>query len=888
MIHWRTKLLGLALACGLAAGCSHPVFLAEKDLQAAADSLPPRLESNTSEFLKPQLEQTATPADVNHADRPPRYLSLEEAFALALENGYTNSRQPGTGTVDDNLASYSGASLNNQSDYVRVIAYNPAITYTALEESLARFDTMWVTSMNWSTVDNLQQGLQSFNNGSSASFASSFIRALPFGGAANVSFQTDYHLLTAPPTGAFGVLNPSYTSRLIFGFETPLWRDFGIEINELLNRTPAITGAAAPPAAAAAFNARGAALTQAPSFTGTGTEGILVARLRLNSQRAEFERNINSLILSVEVAYWKLYQAYGNLWANEEILRVAHKSWMINKAKFDVGTIGPATYGPFLAQYQEFRAERLKALAAVLESERVLRRTLGLRFEDGTRLVPVTPPNMAAYHPSFDLAVKDAMMYRPELTLARENLQAANYNLINQKNFLKPDLRFFAQYSPVGFGTRLDGSGAFIDGTGTERSTNAFRQLASDNFNDWSLGLTLSVPIGYRLEFAAVRSARLGLAQSYYFLKDQEEKARYYLTQHYQALSHWYGRIEMHRAERKAYAEVVEARYKEYVVGKQSIPDFLLDAQRRLVAAQQKEYEAIAEYNNSLARFEFGKGTILHANNVFISDGPLPECAQVRAVDNEKERTRAFVIHEKPRPLANPGLMAQVCGEVTGDPHSIDLSGQDGHKVEPMPQKTPETVPPPKKMPAPPSANPAKSPAPMLDKLPPPSNLSAAPTAPNVTPTGLPAPKTFDVTPANTSAAPQLPNNSPANVAATPKIIDAAPTEVPAMPKITIAAPANDVKTSKTPNAAPAPTADNLNFRREPATRGMVIFDDTSTVSPGTWKSVPTPSAPATGSTVEFRGAPSFPAPPSTGDLPPIPFVPSIPNTTPPQLPRQQ
>lgn len=885
MTHWRTKLLGLVLICGLAAGCSHPVFLAEKDLQRVADSLPPHLESNTKEFLAPHLEQTATPADINHADRPPRYLSLEEAIALGLENGYSGSRSPGSGTVDDTLASYAGGSLNNQSDYVRVIAYNPAITQTALEESLARWDTMWVTSMNWSTIDNLQQGLQSFNNGSSASFGSTFIRALPFGGTANVGFTTDYHLLTSPPTGAFGVLNPSYTSRLIFGFETPLWRDFGVEINELLNRTPAITGAAAPPAAAAAFNARGAALTQAPSFTGTGTEGILVARLRLNSQRAEFERNINALVLNVEVDYWKLYQAYGNLWANEEILRVAHKSWMINKAKFDVGTIGPATYFPFKAQYDEFRAERMKALAAVLESERILRRTLGLAHEDGTRLVPVTPPNMAAFHPNFDLAVKDAMVYRPELTLARENLQNANYNLINQKNFLKPDLRFFAQYSPVGFGTRLDGSGAFLDGTGTDRSSNAFRSLAGDSFNDWSMGLTLSVPIGYRLEFAAVRSARLGLAQSYYFLKDQEEKAKAYLTQQYQQLSHWYERIAAHRDERKAYAEVVEARYKEYVVGKQSIPDFLLDAQRRLVAAQQKEYEAIAEYNNTLARFEWGKGTILHANNVFISDGPLPACAQVRAVENEKERTKAFVLHEKPRPLANPGLLAQTCGEVTGDPRTIDLSGPD---TPPMPQKTPETVPAPKKMPSMPGVNPEKTPAPLPDKLPPP-NPSPMSKAPVALPASIPAPKTSDVTPADISAAPKSPNNAPANVPA-PKIINTAPTDLPAMPKITIAAPANVPTTSKAPNAAPAPNGDNVNFRSESATRGMVIFDDPDAASPGTRKSAPMPNTPtpAAGSTVEFRGVPSIPAPSSTGDLQPIPFVPSIPSTTPPELPRQR
>jgi outer membrane protein TolC len=858
MNHWRTKLLGLVLICGLAAGCSHPVFLAEKDLQRVADSLPPQLESDTKDFLVPHLEQTATPADVHHADRPRRYLSLEEAFALALENGYTGSRQPGSGAVDDTLAAYSGGSLNGQSDYVRVLAYNPAITQTALEESLARFDAMWVTNMSWSTVDNLQQGLQSFNNGSSASFGSSFIKALPFGGAANVSFQTDYHLLTAPPSGAFGVLNPSYTSRLSFGFETPLWRDFGIDINQLLNRTPAITGAAAPPAAAAALNSRGAALGQAPSFTGTGTEGILVARLRLNSQRAEFERQINGMVVNVEVAYWKLYQAYGNLWANDEILRVAHKSWMINKAKFDVGTIGPAIYGPFLAQYQEFRAERLKALAAVLESERVLRRFLGLPHEDGTRLVPVTAPNMAAYQPNFDLAVKDALVYRPELTLARENLQNANYNLINQKNFLKPDLRFFAQYSPVGFGTRLDGSGAFIDGTGTERSTNAFRSLAGDSFNDWSMGLTLSVPIGYRLEFAAVRSARLGLAQSYYFLKDQEEKARSFLTQQYQQLSHWYERIAAHRDERKAYAEVVEARYKEYVVGKQAIPDFLLDAQRRLVAAQQKEYEAIAEYNNTLARFEWGKGTILHANNVFISDGPLPATAQVRAVENEKERTKAFVIREKPRPLANPGLLAQTCSEVTGDPHTIDLSGSEApRKLEPtlpVPQKTPESVPAPKKMLAPPAANPEKAPAPAPQKLPPPANLSSAPKLPAAGPTASTA--------ANLPTATKSPAAPPSSTAA----------NLPAAPKL--------------PAAPPAPPVDSVNFRREPVTRGMVIFEDPETVSPGTRKSAPTPNVLAPGSPVEFRGVPSIPAPPSTGDLPPIPPLPTIPNITPPELPR--
>src|SRR5438132_11742338 len=105
MKHWRTKLLGLALACGLAAGCSHPVFVTEKDLQAV-NSLPPRLESDPKEFVVPRNESMPTPADVDHPDRAPRLLSLEEAFAIGLENGTSNSRQPGTGLVNDDLISF--------------------------------------------------------------------------------------------------------------------------------------------------------------------------------------------------------------------------------------------------------------------------------------------------------------------------------------------------------------------------------------------------------------------------------------------------------------------------------------------------------------------------------------------------------------------------------------------------------------------------------------------------------------------------------------------------------------------------------------------------------------------------------------------------------------
>ncbi len=95
------------------------------------------------------------------------------------------------------------------------------------------------------------------------------------GGLANITFSTDYLNLNDPPAS---VINNLYTTKLTFGFEQPLWRDFGADINQLLNRIPSISGAALPALAAAAFNNRQIASQQVPSFAGTASEGMYPSR----------------------------------------------------------------------------------------------------------------------------------------------------------------------------------------------------------------------------------------------------------------------------------------------------------------------------------------------------------------------------------------------------------------------------------------------------------------------------------------------------------------------------------------------------------------------------------------------------------------------------------
>src|SRR5207248_2048150 len=64
--------------------------------------------------------------------------------------------------------------------------------------------------------------------------------------------------------------------------------------------------------------------------------------------------------------------------------------------------------------------------------------------------------------------------------------------------------------------------------------------------------------------------------------------------------------------------------------------------------ALRDEYQAIAQYNSAMAAFEFSKGTIMQHDNVVIGEGNLPKCAMQRAVEHERERSKALVLHERP------------------------------------------------------------------------------------------------------------------------------------------------------------------------------------------------------------------------------------------------
>ncbi len=673
---WKSAFVGLTLFLTLLVGCKGRVFLTEDQANIYKGPVPFNLAENPNVGATPTISVTNAPPTLYNLDRKIHYLSLAEAVSIALEQGTVGQPSllfPGVGL--DNLITAPQGSAPAGSDSIRVLAMDPATTASNIDASLAKFDAVVGSSMLWNATDQpIVSPIQNLQAGGTASgltaivqqqaqFQSGIYKPLATGGVAGITFTAPYTFTNLPSR-----LNPFYQPSMQFTFEQPLLQGFGTEINQLRAFHPGSVLPIAPPNSLTAPPASTFLPYNFNNLSGVGLglpPGILIARIRFNQNRAEFERNVNQMLLNVETAYWNLYGSYYQLYSREQGLRFAYETWKITGAQYRVGRVSLAALAQAEGQYNLFRSQRLQAIDTLLDNERQLRAMLGMHIEDGTRLVPSDAPTLAEYRPDWKTGWFEAMQNRPELYMARQDVKAAQLNVVLAKNYLMPDLRTFMAYDTNSVGNQLDGAG----------SLNAFRNLASNTFNDWTVGVRLGMPLGFRFAHAQLRQAQLQLARSYLVLQDQELKAERFLGLEYRRMSSAYFQIKAARAQREASATQLRIRYELYRnganepgvassgpngQGSSGTPvtlNLLLDAQRAWAEALVTEYNAIVTYNNAICGWEFGKATIMQHDNVTISEGPIPVAAQKRAVEHLRERTKALVLRERAAPtgsLANP------------------------------------------------------------------------------------------------------------------------------------------------------------------------------------------------------------------------------------------
>ncbi len=393
MERWKNKLAAALLIFGSLTGCTRQLYMTVDDQKAVSlAGLPSNLETDPDIVAPPNFDGHDKPPTVDYPDRPIRYMTLSEAFAIALESGtrgqtsvasafanntinVTSGQGRNSFAYVDDLVSFQGRSAQGD-DAIRAFALDPAVVGADIEGALAKFDARWLTQMAWNKVDTATANIfNNFNNGDTAAFSSGIYKPLPTGGTVGITSNLNYTKLANPPTG-FAVINPAYQPSVGINFEQPILRDYGIEINQLLPSHPGST--------------------QIAGLTPSGgrTEGILITRIRVEQQRLDFQRSVNIMLFNVENVYWGLYANYFSLYAAEQGLRQSYLTWQLRRSEFEAGKATLHEVAQVRAQFAQFRTQRIQTLQQVLESERELRGLLGLPAGDGKRIVPANAPTL--------------------------------------------------------------------------------------------------------------------------------------------------------------------------------------------------------------------------------------------------------------------------------------------------------------------------------------------------------------------------------------------------------------------------------------------------------------------------------------------------------------
>jgi outer membrane protein TolC len=462
----------------------------------------------------------------------------------------------------------------------RVTTYDPAILETAVDEALAVFDTNLALSMFWNRID--QPSGTTFGGGipipverDQATFQASLTKLLAAGGTAGINYNTNYLFL--PRLSFPGSVNPQHSPNVEFTFRQPLLARAGVDVN----RAP-----------------------------------IVIARLQSDQSVWDLKQSTLSLVRSVESAYWSLDAAYTALRTVEQVIPLAGEVVRVSRARLDTGKAIPADVGQAEVQLHQFRQQRTRALAAVLAEETSLRNLMGLPPSDARRIVPKDLPWTGRIAVDWASTLQSAFANRPDVVRQRLAVRVRELQMLIARNQLKPQVDVSGLWRVNGLAAELD---------------DAIDLLSDNRFQDWQLGFSINVPLGFRAESARLQAAELQHERDRALLTETAHQAVHELSdvvRDLDALHDEYLAAVARRRSAEVWLEGARTRFENPVPAVEGQDALLLalnvylQALSSWSAASNETAALLARYNTSLARLEEAKGTLLDVSNIQLQEDP--------------------------------------------------------------------------------------------------------------------------------------------------------------------------------------------------------------------------------------------------------------------------
>ncbi len=386
---------------------------------------------------------------------------------------------------------------------------------------------------------------------------------------------------------AFQIINPRYGSTLRFDLTQPLLKNFGPKIS---------------------------------------MRAITLAENNYSISQSQLESTVMDTIYTVEEAYWGLVYSLEDYKVREQSLQLGRDLLSKNQKEVEVGQLAPIEILNAQATVAAREADMLAAKQAILRAQDVLKTIVNLQAEVPDRtaiIVPADKPGFEKRTVSLDEALKIALERRPNLKAQKADIENKALNYSVARNQTLPQLDLQASYwSPGVSGDRLiylndDPFLGVVIGTVPGSISQSFKDAFNQLYKNWSVGLTLTLPLSSVLSRAEVAQTRLELEQTQTQLKALEQQITLEVSDAVRNIEINAQRYEAYKVARELSEKQLAAEEKKLSVGL-STNFFVLDAQDKLAAARTQELKALVDYNLSLVQYERATGTALQERHIAV------------------------------------------------------------------------------------------------------------------------------------------------------------------------------------------------------------------------------------------------------------------------------
>ncbi|HZL91830.1 MAG TPA: TolC family protein [Pirellulaceae bacterium] len=432
--------------------------------------------------------------------------------------------------------------------------YDAAITNTQIDEQNARFDPRVTVNQSW-----------------------------------NRNETPSFNPLTPPRTDNY-TLDASITKENALG---GTWR---VGANTNPTRVPSGASTATPSA--------DLSYTQ-PLLRGGGIgpnlAPIVISRIDTERSFFQFKDAMQEQLRGVVEGYWSLVAARVDVWARQRQVEQARDAYRLVRARFETEIASRGDLALSATSLANFQANLVSSEANLIQREAALRNLLGLPPSDGTVLVPSSPPNMDRFVPEWQTLCDIAAERRPDLIELKLVLEADQQLLIQSRNNALPQVDAVGLYRWNGLEGELPGGIDLVGPPG--------------QFQDWTLGVNFSVPLGLRQSRAGLRRTELLIARDRANLQQGLHAAVHSLASSVRTLDQAYELYQAFQDARRAARINLDQQLADYRAGRVIFLN-VLQAITSWGDAVSAEAGSLTSYNSQLADLEQQAGTILETHGV--------------------------------------------------------------------------------------------------------------------------------------------------------------------------------------------------------------------------------------------------------------------------------